>query len=187
MARPKDSGKYKKEYDAMANVACVEGGFTLVSLAKLFGVNKSTISRWMNKNESFCGAVKRGRDEFNVSVAEDCLLKRIKGYQYTEITQERKVVKDPTKKEESVQMVTTKIVTKSVAPDPTSIIFFLKNRDPERWREKAEVTHYTSDLERLIKEIDGTTLGPPSQRGKHNKVVSDNLQRGTDRGENASA
>jgi hypothetical protein len=36
-------------------------------------------------------------------------------------------------------MVTIKEVTKEVAPDATSMIFWLKNRRPERWRDKQSI------------------------------------------------
>lgn len=136
MARPKGTGKYRKSYDHQAYVACVEGGFTMVKLGKLFNVSKQTIHAWKNEHPSFLDSVKRGTDEFNQMQAEDSLLKRIKGYTYKETTNEPRTDKDG----KSVLAV-TKVVTKSVAPDPTSIIFFLKNRDPERWRDKKVVEH----------------------------------------------
>ncbi|WP_445448805.1 hypothetical protein [Enterococcus faecalis] len=35
-------------------------------------------------------------------------------------------------------MIITKEVTKFAAPNPTSAIFWLKNRKPEKWRDKKE-------------------------------------------------
>ena len=32
-----------------------------------------------------------------------------------------------------------KVVVKDVAPNPTAIIFWLKNRQPQKWRDKQEI------------------------------------------------
>jgi hypothetical protein len=39
------------------------------------------------------------------------------------------------------EFVVTKTVKKIIPPDPTSMIFWLKNRRPESWRDKTEVEH----------------------------------------------
>ncbi len=133
MGRPKGSGLYRPEYDRMAYIACVEGGFTIVKLGKLFGVSKQTIHTWKNENKSFLDSIRQGTDEFNCMTAEKCLLKRITGFRHTEKTQEPKISIDVNGDVVEQKMVTTKIVIKSIAPDPTSIIFFLRNRNRERW------------------------------------------------------
>lgn len=153
MARPTD---YKPEYDQQAYVACKEGGFTLPKLAKLFGVVTSTVSLWIKTHPTFSDAVKKGRDEFNVSTAEDCLLKRLKGYSYNETTKEAKTTTDSDGKV-TTELVVTKVVKKSVAPDTTAQIFFLKNRDPKRWRDKQEVEHSGGvTVQRVMFGEDGT-------------------------------
>lgn len=137
MARPTD---YKEEYDHQAYIACKEGGFTLPKLAKLFGVVTSTVSLWMKTHPTFLDAVRRGRDEFNIATAEESLIKRLKGYSYKETTKEAKSGTDESGNV-TTKLQTTKVVTKSVAPDTTALIFFLKNRDPGRWRDRQEVQH----------------------------------------------
>lgn len=130
MPRPTD---YRPEFDNQAYVACKEGGFTDLKLSRLFGVSKSTINRWKHDHPTFWDSIRKGKDEFNVATAENCLLKRLKGFSYKETTKE---VDGVTK-----ELETTKVVTKQVVPDTTALIFFLKNRDPERWRDKQEVQH----------------------------------------------
>ena len=79
---------------------------------------------------------------------ENALLKRALGYEYQEVTRERTVIKDD--KGQIVtdihgfpcyKMVVVKTVKKEVAPDTTAQIFWLKNRKPEKWRDKQEVQH----------------------------------------------
>lgn len=53
------------------------------------------------------------------------------GYSFTEITKER--VKGV--------MTITKKVTKKLAPDVIAMIFWMKNRRPDKWRDRREVEH----------------------------------------------
>jgi hypothetical protein len=141
--------KYKERFVKEAYVACQEG-FTDVKLAKLFGVSKQSINGWKRKFPAFKEALQTGKDEFNVAVAENCLIKRLKGYAYTETTKELVTDKETGKKE----LVITKEVRKSVAPDTTALIFFLKNRDHERWCDRREIAG-TLTIEDAINAIEG--------------------------------
>ena len=61
---------------------------------------------------------------------ENALLKRALGYTYTE-----------TKKERTAEGVRTTTTIKEVVPDTTAQIFWLKNRRPDRWRDKQDIEH----------------------------------------------
>ncbi len=138
MARPTE---YKKEYAKMAEVACREGGFTDLKLSRLFGVCKATINNWKKDFPEFLDSLKKGKDDFNISVAENCLLKRIKGYSFTETTRKTFPIKDEDGKITGTELKITKKVKKNVASDITATIFFLKNRDPDRWSDKQKIEH----------------------------------------------
>ena len=58
------------------------------------------------------------------------------GYTYKEVTRE-KVFNPETGQYE---LMATKEVTKEVVPDTTAQIFWLKNRRPEQWRDKKDVS-----------------------------------------------
>lgn len=149
---PESTSKYKPEFDNMAYVACVDGGFTDGKLAKLFSVTETTINNWKHSHPSFFESLKRGKDEFDIAVAEDSLLKRVTGYRYEEETREYKSTGD-----DKGGLQLTKVVTKDIAPDPTSIIFFLKNRNPERWRDARHLEHGGNlkiSHEDALKELD---------------------------------
>lgn len=62
---------------------------------------------------------------------ENCLFKRARGYEYEEETIEGIVGPNG----ETIKK-TRKIVKKQMAPDTTAQIFWLKNRQPEKWRDK---------------------------------------------------
>ncbi len=78
---------------------------------------------------------------------ENALLKRALGYEYTEVYHERVLNKETGEYE----FVLTKEVTKDVKPDISAQLFWLKNRQPELWRDKKDIdvdssTNNTSEL-----------------------------------------
>ncbi|MEA1923909.1 MAG: hypothetical protein U9N63_14805 [Pseudomonadota bacterium] len=136
--------KYRDTFPVQAEVACREGGFTSIKLAKLFSVSIAAIELWQRTYPDFIRAIKRGKDDFNVATAENCLKKRLEGYQYDEVTKE--LVKD----ENGKTLQVTKVVTKSVAPDVTALIFFLKNRNRERWNDKKDVDLNVTGIDQIL-------------------------------------
>ena len=98
-------------------------------IAGKIGISKSTYYEWQKKFPAFAEAIKDGKVVPDREV-ENALLKRAKGFEYEEVTTEW-----DSKRGEMV----TKRVTKYYPPDPTSIIFYLKNRKPEEWRDKQQV------------------------------------------------
>lgn len=137
--RPTDYDSDK--FPHMAYVACRDGGFTDVKLAKLFDVSKSTINRWKYNYPEFWDSIKKGKDEFDVQVAEKSLLKRVKGFSYNETVKKSFPIKDEEGVITGYELRIVKKTRKHLAPDPTSIIFFLKNRNPARWRDKQQIEH----------------------------------------------
>ena len=118
-------------------------GLTDDQIAKNIGVSVSTLNNWKNKYVEILEFLKRGKEVIDRQV-ENALLKRALGYEYTETT--REAVKDPESGE--VNMCITKKVTKQVVPDTTAQIFWLKNRKPDKWRDKPAYED-TSELDKL--------------------------------------
>lgn len=98
-------------------------------IANNIGINHTTLYDWMNKFPELAETIRSGRKVMDQQV-ENSLLKRAIGYQYEE---------DTWGKNHDGEMVIVKRVVKSQAPDVTSQIFWLKNRQPERWRERVEI------------------------------------------------
>jgi len=99
-------------------------------IAGKMGISKSTFYEWQKKFPDFAEAICEGKEIPDRNV-ENALYKRATGYEYTEVTKER----DP----ETGALVVTKEVKKTCLPDATSMIFYLKNRKPEEWRDKQQV------------------------------------------------
>lgn len=139
--------EYEEKYNDMAYQACSRMGATDKDLAKLFNVCERTINYWKHKQPLFLQSIKDGKDEFNVAVAEECLIKRLKGYEYEEKHTEVVIDKEgvPNKDEDGklgtakAKKIVKKTVTKHYPPDVGALTFFLKNRDHTRWRDMKAV------------------------------------------------
>ena len=134
MATTGRPSKYKQEYAKQAEKLCAKG-FTDKDLANFFEVDVSTLNRWKDAHPSFQESLKRAKEEHDVAVVEKSLLQRALGYEVKEVKVE----------EQEGSPVKTTTTNKHVAPSDTALIFFLKNRNPERWRDKQEVDHQSSD------------------------------------------
>ncbi len=116
-------------------------GATNEELAKCFGVAVSTIDKWIVEHSAFSGATKDGREIADANVASK-LFHRATGYEHRAV----KIAVDA-KSGESAQVP----YIEHYPPDTTAAIFWLKNRRPDLWREKASVEHSAdASLEALI-------------------------------------
>lgn len=113
-------------------------GLTDEQIAKNIGIAPSTFYEWKKKSKEFSETLKKGKEVVDFEV-ENALLKRALGYEYEEETYENGIL--------------IKKVKKQVAPDTTAMIFWLKNRRKEQWREKVEVVKTDDDLQKINKNV----------------------------------
>lgn len=99
------------------------------TLRKYIDLGQEGDGRYMALSEAFA----RGC-EVSDDAIETALFNRAHGIEYEEKTFERVLDKSTGTYEE----VCTKRVTKFIPPDPTSAMFWLTNRRPDRWRYKPE-------------------------------------------------
>ena len=140
-------GKYQKWLEP-ESLILLEGwardGLTDEQIAHNMGITVKTLWVWKNKYGKLCNALKKGKEVVD-TIVENALLKRALGYRYDEVTIE--------------DGIETKRVTKEVQPDTTAQIFWLKNRRPDKWRDKQNVEvsgslkTETSKLDDLIKQM----------------------------------
>jgi hypothetical protein len=136
--RPTD---YKPECSEQARKLCLLGA-TDKDLASFFEVNEDTITEWKKVHPEFSVSIKEGKDIADAQVAER-LFQRALGYSHPE----DKIFND----NGSPLVVPT---VKHYPPDPTAAIFWLKNRQKAKWRDKQEVEHSVDNpLADLIREI----------------------------------
>lgn len=98
-------------------------GLIDIELATFFGVTARTLYRWQLEHDDFAEALRLGKELPNQRVKES-LYKSACGYEYV------------SEKIFSYQGQITRAKTvEHVPPNPTSIIFFLKNRLPDEFRD----------------------------------------------------
>lgn len=114
--------------------AWARNGLTDKQIAHNIGITEQTLNIWKNKFPSFFESLKKGKEVVDIQV-ENALLKRALGYTYKETTSERRLNENTGEYE----MVTTKEVVKEITPDTTAQIFWLKNRKPDKWRDKKDI------------------------------------------------
>lgn len=118
--------KYKEEYAEQTYKLCLLGA-TDADLANFFEVDEATINRWKNDHPEFCESVKKGKEIADATVAEK-LYHRAIGYEHPE---------DKIFNDSGTPLIVP--TTKHYPPDPTAAIFWLKNRQKDKWRDKQDV------------------------------------------------
>jgi hypothetical protein len=123
--------KYDPKYAKQAEKLCSMGA-TDIELADFFEVSTVTIWRWRSEHDDFCKAVIAGKDGADDRV-ERAFYNRAVGYTF---------------ESEKVFQFQGQIVRadtrEHVPPDPGAALNWLKNRRPEKWRDKQ------------VQEIEGT-------------------------------
>ncbi len=123
---------YKPEYAEQVVHLCKLGA-TDEELARFFGVTVRTLYRWKAQHEAFCQAIKITGAEADQRV-ERSLYARAVGYNY-----------DAVKIMMHKGVVITEKYREHVPPDTTAMIFWLKNRQPEQWRDVHRQEHTGKD------------------------------------------
>lgn len=124
MARP---SSFKPEYAEQAQKLCLLGA-TDKELADFFGVSEQTLNAWKQAHPEFLESLKMGKDLADATVA-DRLYKRATGYEHKAV----KIVADAkTGMDHTVEYI------ERYPPDTTACIFWLKNRQRAKWRDRVE-------------------------------------------------
>lgn len=117
--------KYKDDFPEQARKLCLLGAKDS-EIAEFFGVAESTLNLWKLEHPAFSESLKEGK-RFADAVIAESLFHRAKGYSHPDVHVSNYQGE-----------ITITPLTKHYAPDPTSMIFWLKNRRPDLWREKPE-------------------------------------------------
>jgi hypothetical protein len=120
--------RYKAEYAEQAYKFCLLGADDN-RLASMFDVDVSTVNRWKLAHEEFRASIKRGKEIADAEIAHS-LYHRAKGYSHEAVkifNNQGEIIKEN--------------YIEHYPPDTGAAMAWLKNRDPQRWRDKQEVEH----------------------------------------------
>lgn len=117
---------YRDEYAEQGRKLCLLLGATDQELARFFDVSLETLNEWLVQVPDFASAIRAGKELADADVA-DRLHRRAIGYshQATRIFSDRKIS-----------------YVESYPPDTAACVFWLKSRQPDRWRDKIEHEHH---------------------------------------------
>ena len=119
--------EYREEYAEQALKLCLLGA-TDKEIAEFFSVSEQTLNSWKKKFPQFLESLKKGKAVADANVASR-LYSRAIGY-------DAKATKFATNE----GRITDKVeYIEHYRPDTTAAIFWLKNRQPAKWRDKKEV------------------------------------------------
>tara|TARA_E500000331_G_scaffold47672_1_gene40463 strand:+ start:378 stop:869 length:492 start_codon:yes stop_codon:yes gene_type:complete len=142
--------KFKPEFcDRAFDFALV--GMTDDEIAGALKIDRATLYRWKNSYPQLCDAIKRGRDRYDNEVVEKALTQRAAGYDY---------------QEEVMTREGPSVITKRFHGSDTAAIFWLKNRNPDRWRDRVE-----HDVRAAVVNIEAT----PEEKAR---IIAAALSRG---------
>jgi len=117
--------KYKAEYAEQSKKLAMLG-LTDAQIGDFFSVTEQTINNWKKNHKGFFESLRAGKLIPDAEVACS-LFSRANGYSHKE---------DKIFNNNGAPLVVETM--KHYPPDPTSMIFWLKNRQPELWRDKPD-------------------------------------------------
>jgi len=118
--------KFKPEYTEQVFKLCLLGA-TDKEMADILDITESTFNLWKKEHPEFSESIKKGKSFADANVA-DRLYQRALGYTCPDVDikmYEGEIIQTP--------------LIKHFPPDATAAIFWLKNRQSAKWRDKHEV------------------------------------------------
>lgn len=141
-------------------------GLKYEQIAKNIGITEKTLYEWQNKYSEISNALKKGKEHADVEVEnanfksavgfKEKILKPIKLNKKT-YTSDGKIASS----EDYIEMVEEEVY---YPPNPTLIIFYLKNRLPEKWKDRLPLSYgndnqeddeFTQSIKNAIKKLGG--------------------------------
>jgi transcriptional regulator with XRE-family HTH domain len=118
-------------------------------IAARMGIAMSTLSKWKKEIDGFSEAIKIGKEPADAN-AKISLYKRVTGYM---VTEKKIIVELDANGNQKPAKIET--IEKHIPPDVGAIAFWLKNRLPEDWRDKHDVSLSGDPFTELMKAAGG--------------------------------
>ena len=138
--KPGQPTKFNPEVERLIMFLAAEG-MTDGKMAGIIGVTEQTFNNWKKAHPKFFESLKEVKKTADEKV-ERALYERAQGYSHPE----EKIFSNN-------GVVVRADTTRHYPPDPTSMIFWLKNRQPDKWADKKEFDGKLT-IEAAINEIE---------------------------------
>ena len=122
--------KYNEDFTPLLAETLASKGLTDKQISEKLGVSEVTLNAWKKEHPEFLKSLKKGKEEPD-DLVESSLFKRATGFS------NEKAIKIFMPASSPVPIYAP--YTEIVHPDVTACIFWLKNRRPDKWREKQDV------------------------------------------------
>ena len=122
-------------------------GLSDEQIAHNMGIHVSTLYLWKNEHSEIFEALKNGKEIADLAV-ENALYKQASGYDYEETITEMWVDANGNEKGKHIRKL-----KKHARPDTLAQIYWLKNRQPDRWKDRREATN-EDDVKKLKDALD---------------------------------
>lgn len=155
---------FKPEYLEQVYKLCLLGAKD-TQIAEFFGIAESTLNLWKEVHPEFMESIKKGKELADMEIVNS-LYHRAKGMT---IKSEKAIKVKCGKDQEEIETVE---VSETLPPDPVSMFFWLKNRQPEMWRDKKEVDHTTKG--ESLHDLKGKSTEELLKRAEAVRKLSDN-------------
>lgn len=121
--------------------AWARDGLTDEQIASNIGISRSTLSDWKNRFSDIADTLKKGKAVVDIQV-ENALFKKAIGYK-TKVKKAfklKEVLYDNGKRLQETERIEYAEEEMYIPADTTAQIFWLKNRKPEAWKDKRDVS-----------------------------------------------
>lgn len=136
----KSSWETKIEPRLLEIAAWCRDGHTEEQMSKALGISRATLYKFKLEKIELLNALRINKAIADITV-ENSLYKRANGYTYKETTREARTDKDG-----NIVSKYAKEVEKEVLPDTTAQLFWLKNRNHQKWRDKRQEADSTENV-----------------------------------------
>ena len=144
--RKKNEYLFDRKLHPLLIESMIQNGLNYSQICEKLGVPVSVFVYWRRTHPEVKEAIRRGKLPMDDKV-EQSLFRTATGYTYEEVTLEpktlsikeieaRKNLPDPP----PIPLVKKKVVRKQVAPNVLAQIFYLKNKKPEIWKDRSNVS-----------------------------------------------
>lgn len=123
---PKDS--MNEKLDMRQLKLLLQAGWTEKAISEFFGMNRHTFLNWKKKNKKLRNNVARWKTPADERVEHTLYDKALGGM----------AVREVQRKTNAKGEVTVVETVKEIPPDTTAMIFWLKNRKPDSWKDRVE-------------------------------------------------